>query len=370
VTFGSGSGAASGGGTKVVATANTSDDGTVTVPDEPAATTGIELDDDALAGLLAGEPVTITVDGFTPGSKVTVVIYSTPTVLGTVTADATGAASWTGSRPASLSGQHTLVFMSGDIAKGIVLTLPERSSIEGMCLVDPASLTWGFKESFLAYIDSTIANGTWTVDGVEDNAGIFTWSAGTGAVDPATGVGSVTFNGSVEFTGHDGALDTTIANPVVELNADGAYLVLDVSGVTQDGKSVSATGVRFAALDLAEVTPTVEGDTVTFTDVPATLTDEGSAAFGTYPSGEQLDPVTLTATGADGCLAALAGGAAPTEQPTASASPEPSAGPAEAGGVAQPSSGSSWVWWALTAIVVAAIAVTIVLARRRRDTMA
>ena len=152
---------------------------------------------------------------------------------------------------AELLGTFTLVFIGSDVAKGAVLSIPDRSVAEGMCLVDPASLTWGFKDSFLAYIDSTIANGEWTVNGVEDNAGTFTWAAGTGAIDPATGIGTVKFTGSIRFTGHDGALDTTVSNPVIELSADGAYVLLDVSGDTQDGSSVAASGVRFAKLDCA-----------------------------------------------------------------------------------------------------------------------
>nr|WP_284329406.1 HtaA domain-containing protein [Demequina litorisediminis] len=114
-----------------------------------------------------------------------------------------------------------------------------------MCVAD-ATLTWGFKESFRSYIESTIANGEWTLDGVTEEGGLFTWSAGEAVIDAATTTGTVAFEGAVDFTGHDGALDTTIANPVIELSADGTYLLLDVSGETQAGETVEQTGIRFA----------------------------------------------------------------------------------------------------------------------------
>ncbi|MEO8529161.1 MAG: HtaA domain-containing protein, partial [Pseudolysinimonas sp.] len=40
-------------------------------------------------------------------------------------------------------------------------SLAAESLVQG-CVVSTAQLSWGFKESFRAYIDSTIANGEWT----------------------------------------------------------------------------------------------------------------------------------------------------------------------------------------------------------------
>uniref|UniRef100_UPI00190E8F2C HtaA domain-containing protein n=1 Tax=Demequina sp. NBRC 110056 TaxID=1570345 RepID=UPI00190E8F2C len=370
VTFGVAAPAGSGGGgTTVVASAvNSSTDSAI--PDTPPATTGIVLDDETLERLLAGETVTIEVDGFQPNETgIAVVIYSTPTVLATdIQANAQGVASWTGALPASLVGEHTLTFQ-GSVDKGIVLNIPDRSALEGMCLVEGATLDWGFKESFRAYIESSIANGEWVLDGVTEEGGIFSWVDGGGAIDPETLLGTVDYTGSVRFTGHEGALDTTIANPVIELSADGAYLLLDVSGTTQGGDAVTEEAVRFAELELDAATISAEGDIVTIADVPAVLTEAGSVAFGTYPAGDALDALTVTLGSADGCVLALAGQT--VEEPeeevseTPSAEPTPEASPEVAEAVEESDSSSWWIWAVVALAVIGAATAAIVAVRRR-----
>jgi hypothetical protein len=323
------------------------------IPDEPPATDGIVLDEGTLAKLLAGEEATITVGGFEDGKEVKVVIYSTPTLLGTVTADAAGDATWTGSLPSDLTGEHTLVFIGTSTAKGVVLAIP-ASTTAGQCLAEPATLEWGFKEDFRAYIDSTIANGEWEVSGdVTDDGGIFTWADGSGVLDRGP-LGEVGFSGSLRFTGHEGVLDTTVSDPVVEFTADGAYLLLDVSGETQQGTAVDASRVRFAELDLAAGTLAEVNGAAVYTDVPAVLTAAGAEAFGTYPEGEPLDPVTLTLE-SDGC-ALLAVGLAADPMPSVEPSPSPSEEPADDsegdGGIA------SWILWTLAGVLATIIAVT------------
>src|SRR5690606_8583207 len=84
------------------------------------------------------------------------------------------------------------------------------------CDVADAELRWGFKESFRAYIDGSIANGEWsTADGAEYATPEFIWRGGSGEIP-----GDVAFRGSVRFTGHGGILDTTIADPVVRFGGD------------------------------------------------------------------------------------------------------------------------------------------------------
>ena len=65
------------------------------------------------------------------------------------------------------------------------------------CDIRDATLTWGFKESFRAYIDGDIANGEWTTsDGATYETPEFSWSGGTGRYNSDTGSGSVQFTGS------------------------------------------------------------------------------------------------------------------------------------------------------------------------------
>jgi hypothetical protein len=164
------------------------------------------------------------------------------------------------------------------------------------CDVDAATLTWGFKESFRAYIDGSIANGEWAVaDGATYQTPTFGFTADEGRLDPRVLQGSVDFPGSVRFTGHGGILDTTIANPALLFRADGkAFLLLDVRGVTMEGDDVAMASTLFVELDLAgqELAP-VDG-IVTLDEVPTTLTADGALAFPNYPAGEAFDPVSAT----------------------------------------------------------------------------
>lgn len=320
---------------------------TFTPPATPPATTGISLSKTALNALASGKEATIVVDGFEPfETGIAIVVYSTPTVLATnLTADADGKVTWTGKLPAGLTGKHTLT-VQGSVAKGIELTV---LGTEQPCIVTDATLDWGFKESFLAYIDSNIAKGTWALSGVTDEDNIFHWKNGEGSVNELGDAGTVAFEGSIQFTGHDGALDTTIANPQIELGENGiAYLLLDVTGETQEGEAVSQEGVRFAKLDISGLEKT---DTnLSIADATATLTAEGAAAFGTYPAGEQLDTVAFTLP----ITATCAGDAATTE-------PMPISAQADDAGM------PTWLIILIIVVVLAIVAAGVVFFVRRRN---
>ncbi|WP_169747772.1 HtaA domain-containing protein, partial [Demequina subtropica] len=354
--------------TTVVATATTASSAS-DVPSTPPATTGIVLDDATLAALLRGEVVTLRVSGFEPGETgVRVVVYSTPTILAEdLSADADGVVEWTGALPGSLTGTHTLTFQ-GTESYGIVLDIPART----MCLVDDATLAWGVKDSFRAYIEGTIANGTWELDGVTQDGGQFVWTAGTGGLDTDPVSGAFAFDGAVLFTGHDGALSTTLANPTVEVSDGVATLVLDVTGETQAGETVEQTGVRFATVDTAAAEVSTDGDTVTLTGIPATLTADGAAAFGTYPEGSELDAVTLTVTGAQACGGVIAGLPAPepaveeTSEPLADVAVEDQAAADDAAAEPAGDAPSPWWPWAVGAGALLAAGLTFGIRRARR----
>ena len=268
----------------------------------PPATEGVTSEESEFT---EGATATFTADGFQPNETgILAVIYSEPTVLADdLTADAAGAITWTGTLPAGLTGEHTFTFQ-GSVDRGIVIEIAEAEVVG--CPVAGAELDWGFKESFRAYIDGSIANGEWTTaDGATYETPLFGFT-GTGGYDAGTGDADLAFTGSVRFTGHGGALDTTIANPRVVIDGDRAVLLLDISGTTQSGETVAQTGVEFAELDLAAAELGGGGDLVAFTGIPATLTAAGAAAFGTYPAGEALDPIDLRITVDPACVEPVA----------------------------------------------------------------
>jgi hypothetical protein len=189
-------------------------------------------------------------------------------------------------------------------------TTTEPTTPEAQGEVTTARLDWGVKQSFRTYVKGPIAHGSWTLDGV---TGEFRWETLT-AGDYETGTGGqLTFGGGVRFTGHDGQLDLTISQPQVRFAHGSAELLLDVRGKSLDtDEFVELDDIVFATLGTAA--PTVADGVVTYTALPATLTEDGAAGFaGFYEAGTELDPVTVSIA-LDG--ATLPAGAETTNTPT------------------------------------------------------
>lgn len=155
---------------------------------------------------------------------------------------------------------------------------------------------WGVRDSFRSYITGPIANGSITpADGATTNAdGTFTFPHATGTSE-TDGVDAA-FAGSVHFSGHEGALEMTISDLRIVLDADSGVLQADVESTSFDtGEPTSFPDVTFATLDLSGIEPAEDADVFTWTDIPATLTPDGSEAFAEfYPAGTELDPLDVT----------------------------------------------------------------------------
>ncbi len=203
-------------------------------------------------------------------------------------------------------------------ALALVPAAPADAQAPG-CDVAAATLTWGFKESFRAYIDGSIANGEWTVaDGATYQTPTFGFAAEDGQVDARDPNGSIAFPGAVRFTGHGGVLDTTIANPVLILRGvdQDAVLLLDLSGPTMDGGEVAVTATPFVTIDLTGQDLSSVDGVVTIDEAPTTLTAEGEAAFPNYPAGTEFDPISATLDVGDCDLTGLpVGGDASAPEP-------------------------------------------------------
>jgi LPXTG-motif cell wall-anchored protein len=86
-----------------------------TVPSAPPSTPFVlTTDRGTITTATVGQALTVVGDGFLPFSTVTVVIYSTPTVLGTVVTDAAGTFSKPVTIPDLVAGAHTLVAYGTD----------------------------------------------------------------------------------------------------------------------------------------------------------------------------------------------------------------------------------------------------------------
>ena len=177
---------------------------------------------------------------------------------------------------------------------------------EDACQVEDVSITWGFKESFRSYISSSIANGSWEVSGeVGYEIPEFTFTGGSGFLAPDRSPGEVGFTGGIVFSGHDGILETSLQNPeLVVTGPRQATLVLDVTGDTMEEVSVNQRDVDFASVTWDGSVETVDADQGVWRveGAQVVLTQEGSDAFGTYPAGEKMDPMSFRLEVAPGCL--------------------------------------------------------------------
>lgn len=165
------------------------------------------------------------------------------------------------------------------------------------CAVTGGDLKWGVKESFRSYISGTIANGNWEVsDGASYETPLFGWSDATGEIDAETGEGTVSFVGTLHFSGHEGVLNLVLKNPTIELNGDGTgRLLLDAKSNNAQGELViDEAQVYIGKIEGIGQTDPASG-TLSFEQASAVLTGEGAAAFGGfYASGDDLDPVALS----------------------------------------------------------------------------
>ena len=158
--------------------------------------------------------------------------------------------------------------------------------------VTAATLGWGVRSSFRSYIRG-LANGSWDLDGVTYSDNAFNWSNGTGTY--ANGKGSISFSGTVHFTGHKGVLDTTLSNPRLEINGSTGTLYLTVKSNNMDGKSINYGEVAFATVDTSGIQ--LSNGTLSLSGAAVNISETGSKAMADfYEPGKDMDPLSLSAS--------------------------------------------------------------------------
>jgi Htaa len=150
-----------------------------------------------------------------------------------------------------------------------------------------ATLSWGLKQSFRAYVES--AGGTIeTAEGAlraADGVFIFASAPGDGLKLGADGrpEGVGRFVGEVRCEAHGGMLKVFLADPSLEISPAGAV-------VTVADTKARDRRVELAQLDLAAATGADDGEWV----IPAKLARDGWQVLGDhYPPSTPLDPVRL-----------------------------------------------------------------------------
>lgn len=158
--------------------------------------------------------------------------------------------------------------------------------------IKSANLGWGVRDSFRNYVRGGIANGSWELNGTSYSSDAFNWSNGTGTFK--NGKGSISFSGSVRFTGHHGILDTTIANPRLEINGNSGILYATMTSNDPSGKATNYGEVALLKVDLSGLQSSA--DAVSVNGAATTLTAEGAKAFaGFYEAGKDMAPLSFSA---------------------------------------------------------------------------
>jgi len=159
--------------------------------------------------------------------------------------------------------------------------------------IKSANLGWGVCDSFRNYVRGGIANGSWELNGTSYSSDAFNWSNGTGTFKG--GKGSISFSGSVRFTGHHGILETTIANPRLEINGNSGTLYATMNSNDPSGKATNYGEVALLKVDLSGLQSSA--DAVSVNGAATTLTAEGAKAFaGFYDAGKDMAPLSFSAT--------------------------------------------------------------------------
>jgi len=264
-----------------------------------------------------GEPITVSGVGFPAGQVATIEIHSDPIVLGTATVSGTGGFTFTGTIPVGIEpGTHSIVVTAGGVSVelpgGVTITSDPVATAADTAVVctansvSAATVNWGFKRSFVDYINGGIANGS--VSGG--------WGTGSGAYSVENNSGSVRYNGSVTYYGHSGVLDITLSNLRIAVRSATTAVLFVTTPSTGE--------IPLANLSLPAAS--TSGGAISWSNASATITSAGSQLFSYngnafYPTGTALDPVSFSfPLGAsvpcdsttDGTLAAT-GGSAPIE---------------------------------------------------------
>ncbi|MCX5114456.1 HtaA domain-containing protein [Streptomyces sp. NBC_00378] len=251
------------------------------------------------------------------------------------------------------------------------------------------TLDWGVKKSFRSYVTGPIAGGrVETTAGATASGDGYRFSDASGHFDAAKQSLNAEFHGKVRFLGHeeDGAytLDLSLTGMEIQVNGTKGTLIADVSSKDRKTKEVSTyTGLAVADLKLPKGQLAVRNGVVNLSAVPATLTADGTKAFGgMYEAGEQLDALTVAvALDKDAELPGTTGGSGSAGGTGSAGGSGSTGGSATLGGGGSVGGGSvggsgslaatgsgipAGALFAASGVVVAAGAGVVIAARRRR----
>lgn len=178
------------------------------------------------------------------------------------------------------------------------------------------SLTWGISSGFRGYTTGPIAKGAITTSGVGSGGGAYLFPQATaGSWDKNSQTGSVQYSGVVTFSGHNGLMTETFANPVIT--------------VTSASSGSVSVGGRTFSLNLGAASKSVGANgEVTWSGVPVVgaLSGGGSSDGSSGGGSFAMDPLTFTVGAASGVRYGSTTVSTPTKKRTPAATPPATSG--------------------------------------------
>lgn len=192
--------------------------------------------------------------------------------------------------------------------------------------VTGASVGWGLKQSFRSYLTGPIAMGSWNLNGVDFSGseggadGQFQFAADPSAVKVSGTDADIPLQGSMNLTGHFGALDITYSNMKVKVRGATAQFIADYTSTTVSSFTPGATvtgadtgtQVPIAQFELSSpITENAANSGTVNLSGPGYITEDGNRSLGgNYGEGNnEADPINVTLnTSGEGCGIGTGGG--------------------------------------------------------------
>ena len=151
-------------------------------------------------------------------------------------------------------------------------------------MTETPSLSWGIKDSLLAYIERLEDGAITTTDGATRVGNDFHFKNDQSAshFNPEEGKGTLQFRGSVILTGHWGAMRVEIHDPQIEISGNSGVLLTTTKNVISADRSEV-----FATLAVSAISPVLMAD--------VQLAAAGRMLLGQqYSVGQELSPLSVS----------------------------------------------------------------------------
>ncbi|MDY6049473.1 MAG: HtaA domain-containing protein [Corynebacterium sp.] len=190
-------------------------------------------------------------------------------------------------------------------------TTPETTANSASTLrcATGGEFTWAVRDSWLTYLQGSIASGGWTTSGIRDNGTSFTFTP-TNEAESNT----AHFGGTLHFTGHGGAIDMTLSDFQVAFSGSTAQITVDYTAYESDGQTEGVKGNKITGDDATIATISLanaadfNADTIDLTGT-TTLSGDGQKLFNNfYQNGAEMAPTSGSITLGSDCVAASSTG--------------------------------------------------------------